>query len=170
MAAFHSLKERSRSLVGFQEAVTTEMSEDPFADGKLEALQELVGEGGGFVEAEAGLRMRRILSRVTLNLLEETVHDAEMIVEVRVQRRAEAVEKADGPEGGRGRSRWAGLPEGSPEGPEQDMKDGAGGPGSVVEEGPEAFGDGEDELAQRHMGNDVVHQVSCSLGHALGVL
>jgi hypothetical protein len=30
-----------------------------------------VGEGGGFVEAGAGFRMRRILSRVTLNLLEE---------------------------------------------------------------------------------------------------
>lgn len=48
------------------------------------------------------------------------------------------------------------------------MEDGAGGAGSVMEEGPETFGHGEDELADGHMGNDVVHQVSRSLGHALG--
>ena len=38
-----------------------------------------------------------------------------------------------------------------------------------MEEGPEAFGHREDPLAHGHMGNDVVHQVSCGLGHALGV-
>jgi hypothetical protein len=49
------------------------------------------------------------------------------------------------------------------------MKDGAGGPRSVVEEGPEAFWHGEHELAHRPMGKDVIHQVSGRLGHALGV-
>jgi hypothetical protein len=134
-------------VVGFQEAVTTGMSENPFADGKLEALQELVGESGGFVEAEAGLRMRRILSRVTLNLLEESVHDAEMIVEVRVQRRTETMEEADRAHRGRCRCGGTGLPEGGLEGSKQDVENRAGGPGPVVEEGPETFGHGEDELA-----------------------
>ncbi len=55
------------------------------------------------------------------------------------------------------------------ESPEQDVEDGAGGLGPVVEEGPEAFGDREDELANRYVGEDVVHQVSGGLGHALGV-
>jgi len=54
-------------------------------------------------------------------------------------------------------------------GPEQDVQHGAGGPGPVVEEGPKAFGDGEDELTNRHVGEDVIHQVGCRLGHALGV-
>jgi len=48
------------------------------------------------------------------------------------------------------------------------MKDGAGGSGPVMEEGPETFGHGEDPLAHGHVGNDVVHQVSRGLGHALG--
>jgi hypothetical protein len=41
-------------LVGFQEAVAGHVPEDPFSHEVLEALQEFVGEGGGFVEAEAG--------------------------------------------------------------------------------------------------------------------
>jgi hypothetical protein len=49
------------------------------------------------------------------------------------------------------------------------MKDGAGGPGAVVEKRPQAFGNREDELAHGHVGNDVVHQVSRRLGHAPGV-
>ena len=48
------------------------------------------------------------------------------------------------------------------------MEDGAGGAGPVMKEGPEAFGHGEDELAHRYVGNDVVHQVGRRLGHALG--
>jgi hypothetical protein len=38
-----------------------------------------------------------------------------------------------------------------------------------MKEGPEAFGNGEHELAHRHVRNDVVHQVGGGLGHALGV-
>ena len=49
------------------------------------------------------------------------------------------------------------------------LEDGAGGPGPVVEEGPQSFGDGEDELAHRDVGEDVVHQVGRGVGHALGV-
>ena len=152
-------------VVELQEAVAAAMPRDPGADRMLEALQELGGEGRGFVEAEAGLRMRRILSRVTLNLLEEAVHDAEVIVE---------------PSGPVGSARSApneafagavgqGLPQGSLEGPEQDGENRAGGPGPMVEKRPKAFGKGEDPLAHRHVGNDVVHQVSRCLGHALGV-
>ena len=74
------------SVVGFQEAVAAKVAEDPASDRVLETLQELMGEGGGFVEAKACLWMRRILSRVPLNLLEESVHDAKVEVEVRVQR------------------------------------------------------------------------------------
>ena len=49
------------------------------------------------------------------------------------------------------------------------MKNGAGGPGSVMEEGPETFGHGEDPLAHGHVWDDVVHQVGRRLGHSLGV-
>jgi len=87
---------------------------------------------------------------------------------MRIEARAEAMQEADRAHGGRCRSGGAGLPEGGLEGPEEDVKDGAGGPGSVMEEGAEAFGNGEDELAHRHVGNDVVHQVGGRLGHALG--
>ena len=157
-------------VVGLQEAVTTEVAEHPTSHGVLEALQELVGEGGGFVEAKAGFRMRRILSRVTLHLLEEPVHDAEMIVKVRVQRRAETMEEADGSEGGGAWSCWTGLPESGLEGPKENMKDGAGGSGSVMKVGAQALGDGQDPLAHRDVGKDVVHQMGRGLGHALGVL
>ena len=148
--------------------MATEMPKDPGADGVLEVLQPLVGEGGGFVEAKAGFRIRRILIRVILAPLEEPVHDAQMKMEVGIEAGAETMEKADGPERG---VRWcggAGLPQGSPEGPEEDVKDGAGGPGSVMEEGPETFGHGEDPLADGHVGNHVVHQVSRRGGHARG--
>jgi hypothetical protein len=40
------------------------------------------------------------------------------------------------------------------------VKDGAGGAGPVMKEGPEAFGHGENELAHRYVRNDVVHQVT----------
>jgi len=80
------------------------------SDRVLEVLQELVGESCGFVETEAGFRMHRILSRVILDLLEQPVHDAQVEMGVRVHRRAEAMQKAHGPEGGGGRSREAGLP------------------------------------------------------------
>ncbi len=52
------------------------MAEDPVSDRVLEALQELAGEGGGFVEAEAGFWIGWVLIRVTLDLLEEPIHDA----------------------------------------------------------------------------------------------
>ena len=44
-------------LVGFQEAVTCKMAEHSASDGVLQAFQGLVGEAGGFVEAEAGFRI-----------------------------------------------------------------------------------------------------------------
>jgi hypothetical protein len=72
-------------VVGLQEAVADHVAEDPFPDCVLEALQELVGEGSGFVEAEAGFRMRRILNRVILDSLEESIHDDEMKVKMRIE-------------------------------------------------------------------------------------
>ena len=72
-------------IVGLQEAMADHVADDPGTDCVLKALQEFLGEGGGLVEAEAGLRMRRILSRVTLNLLEEPVHYAEMEMVVRIE-------------------------------------------------------------------------------------
>jgi len=62
-------------VVWLQEAVATKVAEHPTSHGVLKALQKLVGEGGGFVEAEAGFRMRRILIRVILAPLEEPVDD-----------------------------------------------------------------------------------------------
>ena len=55
------------------------------------------------------------------------------------------------------RSGGAGLPESGLEGPKENMKDGAGGPGPVVEVGAQALGDGQDPLAHRHMGNDMIY-------------
>ncbi|MCJ7627524.1 MAG: hypothetical protein MUO50_03950, partial [Longimicrobiales bacterium] len=121
------------------------------------------------VAAEEGFRTGRVLIRVIPDPLEESVQDDEMVMKVRVQRRAEAMEEAHGSEGGADWSGWTGLPEGGPESPKEDVKNGAGGPGSVMEEGPEAFGDGQHPLAHRHMGENGVHQVSRRLGHALGV-
>mgnify|MGYP006283822453 CR=1 FL=1 len=79
------------------------------------------------------------------------------------------MEEADGAEGGGGRCGGTGLPQRGLEGAEEDVKDGAGGPGPVVEKGPETFGNRKHDLAHRHVGNDMVHQVSRRLGHALGV-
>ena len=91
-----------------------------------------------------------------------------MKVKVGIEAGAEAVEKAHGSEGGGSWSGGTGLPESGLEGPKENMKDGAGGPRPVMEEGPEAFGYGQNPLAHRHVGNDVVDQVSRGLGHALG--
>jgi hypothetical protein len=153
-------------LVGLQEAVAAKVPEDPGADGVLEVLQELGGEAGGLVEAEAGFW---ILAPITRGLLEEAIDHTEMKMEVRIEAGAEAVEEAHGTEGGGGWSGGTGLPEGGSESPEEDMQDGAGGPGPVVEEGSEAFGHGEHELADRDVGEDVVRQVGRGLGHAFGV-
>jgi hypothetical protein len=157
-------------VVGFQEAVAAEVAEHPTSHGVLKVLQKLVGEGGGFVKAEAGSRAGGIVLVICVwfDPVEETIDHAHVVVKMGVQRRAETMEEAGGPEGGGSRSRGTGLPEGGLEGPEQDVKDGAGGPGPVVEVGPQTLGNGEDELAHRHVGNDVVHQVSRRLGHALG--
>ena len=46
-------------VVGLQEVVAAKMPEDPGADRELETVQELAGEGCGFVEAEGfGLHSR----------------------------------------------------------------------------------------------------------------
>jgi hypothetical protein len=154
-------------LVGFEEAVALEMPEDPGADRVLKALQELVGEGDGLVETEASDGVVWILDLVTHERLEEPIDHAHVVVKVRVQRRAEAMEEADSPETGGGRCGGAGFSQGCPEGPEEDVKDGAGGPGPVVEVRPQTLGNGEDELAHGYVGDDVVHQVGRRLGHAL---
>jgi len=52
------------------------------------------------------------------------------------------MQEADRADGGGSWSRGAGLPGGGPESPEENVKDGADDPGSVMKEGPEAFGDG----------------------------
>jgi hypothetical protein len=116
------------------------MPQDPGADHVLEALQELVGEGCGFVETEASGWIGRVLIRILLAPLEEPIGDAQMKMEVGVQGGAETMEEADGPEGSGWWSRGTGLPQGSLESPKQDVKDGASRPGPVMEERPEAFG------------------------------
>jgi len=49
-------------VVGFQEAVTAKMSQNPGADRVLETLQELAGEGRSLVEAEGFVLNSRILA------------------------------------------------------------------------------------------------------------
>ena len=155
-------------IVGFQEAMADHVAEDPLSDRVLEALQEFLGEGGGFVEAEAGFWMGGTRIGISLDLLKETIDHTHVVVKVGVQRRAETMEEADSPEAGGGRCGGTGFSQGCPESPEEDVKDGAGGPGPMVEKRPKAFRHGEDELAHRHVGNDVVHQVGRRLGHVAG--
>ena len=88
---------------------------------------------------------------------------------MRVEGGGEAVQETHRADGGGGWSRGTGLPQRGLESPEQDVKDGAGGSRAVVEEGPEAFGEGEHDLADGYVGNDVLDQVGRRLGHALGV-
>jgi hypothetical protein len=65
-------------VVGFQETVAVKVTEDSLSDGVLEAFQELVGEGGGFVEAKVGFWMGETRIRVSLDPLEEPVHYAQI--------------------------------------------------------------------------------------------
>ena len=80
------------------------VAEHPPSDRVLEALQELAGEGGGFVEPEAGIRAGGVVLviRAWLDLLEEAVNHDEMKVKVRIQRGTEAVQEAQRSEGGGG--------------------------------------------------------------------
>jgi len=109
------------------------------------------------VEAEAGFRSSWVRIRVILDLLEEPVQDAEVEVVVRIEAGAETMRETDRADGGGWWGRGTGLPEGGLEGPKQDVEDGAGGPGPVVEVGAQALGDGQDPLAHRHMGNDMIY-------------
>jgi hypothetical protein len=92
------------------------VSQDPGTDRVLEAFQELVGEAGGFVEAEAGFRIGWILMRVILDSLEESIHDDEMKVKMWIEAWAEAVEKAHGTHGCGLRGRGTGFSEGNRQG------------------------------------------------------
>jgi hypothetical protein len=87
-------------VVGLQEAVALNMPQDPGADRVLEALQELAGEGRGFVETEVGFWMGGTRIGISLDLLEEPIHDAEVVVKMRIETRAEAMQEADRAHGG----------------------------------------------------------------------
>lgn len=50
--------------------------------------------------------------------------------------------------------------------PNERLGNGAGGPGPLMEQGPETFGHGEDRLADGRVGKDVVHQACRGLGPA----
>jgi hypothetical protein len=73
-----------------------------------------VGEGCGFVKAEAGSWMGRILNRVTLDLLEEPIDDAHVVVKVGIQAGAEAMQEADRAHGGGPWGRGGGFSQRSP--------------------------------------------------------
>jgi len=61
------------SLVGFQKVMAPKVSQHPFSHGVPEALQQLVVEGFGFVEAKVGCGTRRVLIRLLLDLLEQVI-------------------------------------------------------------------------------------------------
>jgi len=69
---------------------------------------------------------------------------------------------------GRGRCRGIRLSQSGLESPEQDVQDGRGGLRAVVKEGPEALGDREHELADRDVGEHMVHHMGGRLGHVAG--
>jgi hypothetical protein len=155
-------------LVSFQEAVAASVPQHPLSDRVLEASQELGGEAGGLVKTEAEFWMGRILNRVPLDLLEEPIDHAHVVMEMGIEAGAEAVQEADCAHSGGSWGGGTGFPESGLEGPKENVEDGAGRAGPVMKEGPEAFGHGKDELADGYMGEDVVHQVGRRLGHALG--
>ena len=78
------------------------------------------------------------------------------------------MQETHGPYRCRGRRRGAGFLQGGLERPEEDVQHGGGGLGPVVEVGPQTLGNGEDELADRDVGEDVVHHVGGGLGHVAG--
>ena len=78
------IAEHVLGFVGLQEVAADHVAEDPFSHRVLQALEELMGEGGGFVEARAGFWIGRILIRVILDPMEEPIHDAQVVVVVRL--------------------------------------------------------------------------------------
>jgi hypothetical protein len=80
-------------------------------------LIQLVGEGGGFVEAEAGFWIGRILIRVILDPMEEPIYDAQMKMGVGIEPGSEAKEEADGSERGSFVEPWGRPPSSEPGGP-----------------------------------------------------
>jgi hypothetical protein len=152
--------------VGFEEAMATKMAEDSFAYRVLEALQELGRESGGFVEAEVVGRVGGI--RFRIDPLKESIDDGQVEVEMGIETGAEPVQETHGPYRGRGRRRGAGFLQGGQQRPEENVKHGAGGPGPVMEVGPQTLGNREHELADRDVGEDVVHHVGGGLGHVAG--
>lgn len=72
-------------------SVPVEPAEDPAADGFPEGLDVGPGEGRGLVEADAG--RGRVLPLSVLDLFEDAVQDAEMVMEVGIEARAESVEE-----------------------------------------------------------------------------
>ena len=70
------------------------VAKDPGADGVLETIEKSRSETGGFVEADATGRSLGVL--IHLDGLEQTIHDADVKVEMGIERRAEAVKEAGG--------------------------------------------------------------------------
>jgi hypothetical protein len=87
-------------LVGLQEAAAGKVAEHPPPGRVLEAFQELVGEEGGFVEAEPGFREGR--GRILIDALEKSVHYPEVEMVLGIEAGAETME--EGPETGTARS------------------------------------------------------------------
>jgi hypothetical protein len=158
--------------VGLQDPLAANVAEDPLSDRMLEALQELGRESGGFVEADAvgwfAVLVSGLQTRIGLDPLKESIDDGQVKLVVGIERRAEPVQETHGSHRGRGRRRGARHSQGSLEGPEEDVEDGGGGLGAVVEEGPQALGDRKHELADRDVGEDMVHHMGGRLGHVAG--
>jgi hypothetical protein len=85
-------------LFELQQAVAAKVAEHPFSDGELEVLHEFGAEGGGLVEVEARCRIGRVLNRILLDPLEESVDGAEVVTEMRIENGAELMEETDGPD------------------------------------------------------------------------
>jgi hypothetical protein len=100
---------------------------------------------------------------------EHSVEHHDVIVIVSVQGGAEPMEEGDGPESGipgcpRARSAQCGA-----NGTHEDPKDATGNSRVVVEERPQALGNGQHPLTHRKMRKHVVRKVSGDFGHAARV-
>jgi hypothetical protein len=100
---------------------------------------------------------------------EDAVDNNQVEVEVWVQGRAEAVQEADGAGLGLGGRTGTCVAKRGPDRAQEDPEDGTRDVGIVMQERPEAFGDREDPLPDGEVGQHVIREMRCELGHTTGV-
>jgi hypothetical protein len=121
-----------------------------------------------------GLEERRlveddIISVPIVDSGEDAVEDDQVEVEMRVERRAEAVQEADSSELGVGGRTGTRATDGGADRAQEDPEDGACDVRVVMQEGTQALGEREDPLPRRKMRQHVIREVRGEFRHAARV-